>query len=117
MTKRLRLRQFDAYWYPHHDERPLPVLCVGFDDADQSWFYIDPRNGDVLAQVDSSRRTYRWLFNALHSLDFSLLLRYRPAWDIVMWSLSLIGMIVSISGVVIGWRRLRRSAVKHPSRS
>jgi uncharacterized iron-regulated membrane protein len=113
MTTRLRLRRFDAYWYPHHDERPLPVLRVGFNDADQSWFYIDPRNGDLLAEVDHSGRTYRWLFNALHSLDFSLLLRYRPAWDIVMWLLSLIGMIVSISGILIGWRRLRPSTSKH----
>jgi len=112
MTTALRLRQFDAYWYPHHNERALPVLRVGFNDAAESWFYIDPRNGDVLARIDNSRRTYRWLFNALHSLDFSLLLRHRPAWDIVVWLLSLIGIIVSTSGVVIGWRRLRRPRPK-----
>jgi uncharacterized iron-regulated membrane protein len=112
MTTALRLDRFDAYWYPHHNERALPVLRVGFDDAARSWFYIDPRNGDVLARMDDSRRTYRWLFNALHSLDFSLLLRHRPAWDIVVWALSLIGMIVSTSGIIIGWRRLRRSVTK-----
>ena len=50
---------------------------------------------------------YRWLFNALHSFDFQLLLKYRPAWDIVVWLLSILGTIVSISGVVIGWRYLR----------
>ncbi len=118
MTTRLRLDEFDAYWYPHHDERPLPVLRAGFDDADGSWFYIDPRNGDLLTRIDNSGRTYRWLFNALHSLDFSLLLRHRPAWDILMWLLSLIGLIASTSGIVIGWHRLRRSVVKrrHPSR-
>jgi uncharacterized iron-regulated membrane protein len=108
MTARLHLQQFDAYWYPHHNERLLPVLRVGFNDAAESWFYIDPRNGDILTRIDNSRRTYRWLFNALHSLDFPLLLRHRAAWDIVVWLLSLIGMIVSISGIVIGWRRLRR---------
>jgi uncharacterized iron-regulated membrane protein len=109
MTLRLRLSQFDDYWYAHHNERPLPVLRAGFDDAAGSWFHIDPRNGDILG--DSSRRTYRWLFNALHSLDFSLLLlRHRPAWDLVILLLSLVGMIVSTSGIVIGWRRLRRSS-------
>jgi uncharacterized iron-regulated membrane protein len=112
MTTHLRLRQFDAYWYPHHNERPLPVLRVGFDDPGGSWFYIDPRNGDVLARIDDRRRTYRWLFNALHSLDFSLLLRHRPAWDVVVWLLSLIGLVVSTSGVIIGWRRLRRSRAR-----
>ncbi len=33
---------------------------------------------------------------------------YRPAWDIVVILLSLLGTIVSVSGVVIGWRYLRR---------
>ncbi|WFU42143.1 PepSY domain-containing protein [Bradyrhizobium sp. CB82] len=108
LTARLRLAQFDAYWYPHHSERALPVLRVGFDDAAESWFYIDPHNGDILARIDKSRRAYRWLFNAPHSLDFSPLLRFRPVWDIVTVLLSLIGTIVSTSGIVIAWRRLRR---------
>ena len=66
-----------------------------------------PASGDIIGRVDSSRRTYRWLFNALHSFDFQLLLMYRPAWDIVVWLLSILGTIVSVSGVVIGWRYLR----------
>jgi len=33
---------------------------------------------------------------------------YRPAWDIVVWLLSILGTIVSLSGVVVGWRYLRR---------
>jgi hypothetical protein len=33
---------------------------------------------------------------------------YRPAWDIVVWLLSILGTIVSASGVVIGWRYLKR---------
>jgi len=110
MTARLRLQEFDAYWYPHHSERLLPVLRVAFDDVAQSWFYVDPRSGDILGRIDNSRRAYRWLFNALHSLDLPLLLRYRPTWDIVTLLLSLIGMILSTSGIVIGWRRLRRSS-------
>ena len=57
---------------------------------------------------DRGRRTYRWLFNALHSLDFHALIAHRPAWDIVVWFLSLLGLVISASGVVIGWRRLTR---------
>ncbi|HWK51169.1 MAG TPA: hypothetical protein VNR40_14850 [Steroidobacter sp.] len=46
-------------------------------------------------------------FNALHSLDFRLLLAHRPAWDLILWLLRLAGIVISISSVVIGWRRLR----------
>jgi uncharacterized iron-regulated membrane protein len=107
MIAHLRLRRFDDYWYSHHNDHPLPVLRVGFDDAAESWFYIDPRNGDILGRIDNSRRAYRWLFHALHSLDFQLLVRHRPAWDVVVLLLSLARIIVSTSGIVIGWRRLR----------
>jgi uncharacterized iron-regulated membrane protein len=108
MTMQQRLVVEDAYWYSHHQQRVLPVLRAGFDDAAQSWFHIDPRTGDILGRSDASRRTYRWLFNALHSLDFRALIAYRPAWDIVVWLLSLLGIVISASGVVIGWRRLMR---------
>jgi uncharacterized iron-regulated membrane protein len=108
MTMRRRLEQADAYWYSHHQQRVMPVLRAGFDDDAHTWFHIDPTTGDILGRTDDSRRTYRWLFNALHSLDFPLLLRYRPAWDAMMWLLLLPGLIVSASGIVIGWRRLRQ---------
>lgn len=108
LTVRQRLEAPDAYWYSHHGQRVIPVLRAGFDDDAHTWFHIDPVTGDILGRTDDSRRTYRWLFNALHSFDYTLLLQYRPAWDITVWLLSLIGLIVSVSGVVIGWRYLRR---------
>ncbi|SEH83564.1 PepSY domain-containing protein [Tardiphaga sp. OK245] len=108
IENRPSLREYDAYWYAHHNDRELPVLRAIFDDDAQTWFHISPVTGDILGRVDSSRRTYRWLFNALHSFDFQLLLMYRPAWDIVVWLLSILGTIVSASGIVIGWRYLKR---------
>jgi hypothetical protein len=108
MTMQRRLDRYDAYWYAHHQQRALPVLRAGFEDAAQTWFHIDPRSGEILGRTDSSRRSYRWLFNALHSFDFPWLLAWRPAWDIVLWLLSLLGLTISVSGIVIGWRRLVR---------
>ncbi|MEW6639484.1 MAG: PepSY domain-containing protein [Pseudomonadota bacterium] len=108
ITLQQRLTQDDWYWYSHHQARVLPVLRIGFDDAAHSWFHIAPTTGDILGRSDDSRRAYRWWFNALHSLDLPPLLARRPAWDAVVWTLSLIGLVVSVSGVVIGWRRLRR---------
>jgi uncharacterized iron-regulated membrane protein len=108
LGNQITLWKYDAYWYAHHNDRELPVLRAKFDDDAQTWFHISPVTGDILGRVDSSRRTYRWLFNALHSFDFQLLLMYRPAWDIVVWLLSILGTIVSVSGVVIGWRYLKR---------
>ncbi len=108
LTDKIELKEPDFYWYAHHRDREFPVLRAVFNDDAQTWIHISPVTGDVLGHVDSSRRTYRWMFNALHSLDFQLLLKYRPAWDIVVILLSILGCIVSISGVVVGWRYLKR---------
>ncbi len=108
MTAKIELEDYDSYWYAHHRERELPVLRAIFDDEAQTWIHISPITGDILGQVDASRRSYRWWFNALHSFDFQLLLKYRPAWDIVVIALSILGTIVSVSGVVVGWRYLKR---------
>ena len=108
MTMQRRLDRYDDYWYAHHQPRALPVLRAGFGDTAQTWFHIDPRTGEIQGRTDNSRRSYRWLFNALHSFDLPLLLAYRPAWDMVVWLLSLLGLTISASGVVIDWRRLCR---------
>jgi hypothetical protein len=44
----------------------------------------------------------------LHSLDFAILLRNRPLWDVTVIALSAAGLVISLSGIVIGWRRLVR---------
>jgi hypothetical protein len=101
------LHAYDFYWYAHHTPRPLPVLRLRFDDPQATWLHIDPTTGDVLELLDTSRRWYRILFNALHSLDFPLLLAYRPAWDLVVMTLCGLGLALSVTAVTIAWRRLQ----------
>jgi hypothetical protein len=36
------------------------------------------------------------------------LYRHRPAWDVTVLALMLGGTALSVTGIVIGWRRLRR---------
>jgi len=106
------LTEYDAYWYatgdPRRDARPLPVLRLIFDDPHATWLHIDPATGELLGQTDSGRRGYRWLFSALHSFDLPVLLKHRWLRDSLMIVLSIAGLIVSVSGVVVGWRYLRR---------
>jgi uncharacterized iron-regulated membrane protein len=106
------LTEHDVYWYatgdPRRGARPLPVLRLSFDDPYKTWLHIDPATGELLGQSDSGRRTYRWLFSALHSFDLPLLLRHRVLRDSLMIILSIAGLIVSVSGIVVGWRVLRR---------
>ncbi|MBX5461716.1 MAG: PepSY domain-containing protein [Steroidobacteraceae bacterium] len=109
MPVRERLTAEDSYWYSHHERRRLPVLRAGFADANETWVHFDPDTGEILGSVDRAGRANRWWFDALHSLDFRWLIQHRPAWDIAVWVLSALGLVTSVSGVVIGWRRLTRA--------
>jgi hypothetical protein len=97
----------DNYYYSrrnHH--RPLPVYRAKFDDSESTWYHIDASTGQPVNRVTDTSRRERWLFNGLHSLDLQILLQARPLWDVVVILLSLVGFGFSITGVVIGWRRL-----------
>jgi hypothetical protein len=80
---------------------------VRFDDERHTWFHLDPLTGQILDRSTRTNRVYRWLYNGLHSFDIWWLWQRRPLWDICVIAFSLGGLLLSVIGVVIGWRRLR----------
>ncbi len=108
LVARERVTADDLFWYSHHSSRPLPVLHAIFDDPEHSWYYLDPRSGEILDFSDDGARRYRWWFNALHRWDFSVLLQHRWLWYTLIWTFASMGLALSITGVVIGWQRVRR---------
>lgn len=109
-----RLTAPDGYWYVNGGLPVLPVLRVRFDDESRTWVHIDPATGRVLGDIDARGRLYRWLFDLLHKWDFNVLTLHRPIWDVALWLLSSLGLVTSVSGVWLGWKRLRRPRGKRP---
>lgn len=104
------LTAWDNYYYTRHPERgerALPVIRVRFDDEQHTWFHLDPLTGQIVDRSTRTNRVYRWLYNGLHSFDIWWLWQRRPLWDICVIAFSLGGVLLSMIGVVIGWRRLR----------
>lgn len=107
MTSSTVISGYDNYYYSHHNRfRPLPALRVEFDDAEQSWYYIDLTTGTVVQRLTHVDRVSRWLYNGMHSLDFTLLFQHRPVWDVSVILLCILGFLFSVTSVVLGWRRL-----------
>ena len=73
------------------------------------WYHIDGVNGRVIEKLDTSRRAYRWAYQALHTLDFPGLAERKPLRTVIILLLCSGGLAFSLTGVVIGWRRLRRT--------
>ncbi len=112
ITETRRLDEHDAYYYSHHDRwRPLPVYLFKVNDAAQTWAYVDGNTGQWLRGLTYKQRWQRWLYNGLHSWDFGFLINRRPLWDVVVILLCLLGILMSFTSVVIGFRRLCKKSV------
>jgi hypothetical protein len=100
--------EYDAYYYSVGAVAPkrLPVFRVTFDDADSTWYYIDAHTGSIFRRYDRHGRLMRWLVNGLHTLDLPILFAHRPAWDLAIIGLSAGGFFLSVTGMIIGWRRV-----------
>src|SRR5712691_2786306 len=109
IVEAVRLADYDAYYYDREWRKPLPVLRVKFDDPGKTWLYIDPARGAVISRFDRWLRFDRWVYHGLHSLDFPFLWRYRPWWDVVVIVLLAGGLALSVTGVMMGFHRIRGS--------
>ena len=105
------LSDYDSYYYSRGRQLPLPVLRVKFGDPASTWFYVDPATSQLLSQVHKLNRVERWLYNGLHSLDFSFWYNRRPLWDVGMITLCLGGLLSSGVGFLLSLKRLIRAAV------
>jgi len=103
-----RLDAPDVYWYSHHAQRPLPALRVVFDDPAETWLMIDLTTGRIVGAQSRADRAYRWLFNLAHQYDLPWLLDHPALRTALIWLLSLLGIVISLSGAWLGWRVLRR---------
>lgn len=102
------LTEGDAYYYDDHDgRRTYPVYRVMLEDPEQTRYYIDPVDGRLLQKTDRAGRWYRWLFQALHRWDFAPALNRRPLWDLVVLTLLLGVTAVSLTGLYLGYRRIK----------
>jgi hypothetical protein len=94
----------DLYYFSHHDAAPLPVWRVLMKGGRR--YYLDPRSGAVLADVDDAAKGYRWLHQGAHRLDFVPGFRRGPVWALASLLL-LAGVTVGVgAGVWLGLRRI-----------
>ena len=110
ITKTSLLTTYDNYYYSRHNTKKLPVIRI--DTHSETSYYIDPKTTKVIYKCATKNKIQRWIYNGLHSLDFSFLAWKRPLWDIVLIILLIGGTIVCLSGTVMGIKFLKRKQRK-----
>lgn len=98
----------DAYGHLRNDPLPPAARRITLGDAGATWVHVDAASGRIVSVMDRSRRVYRWLFNGLHTFDFPLLNRAGVLWQVLMLIALACGFALSVTGVVLGARRLGR---------
>lgn len=99
----------DAYGHLRNNPLPATTRRVVLADAGETWVHVDAASGHLISVMDRSRRLLRWLFDGLHTFDFPFLGGAGPLWQVLMWLALVIGFGFSITGVVLGSRRLAKS--------
>lgn len=106
------LENGDAYHYQRHETatpfRPS-VYRLEYGDSEKTTIDVDPATGGLLRRHTQASRLHRWLYHGLHSFDFPPIWPHRPLWDVVVLTLLSGGFALSITGVVAGLRRSRKS--------
>ncbi|MEE2709046.1 MAG: PepSY domain-containing protein [Gemmatimonadota bacterium] len=102
------LTDYDAYYYAKNRDKPLPVYRIKMEDAPGTWYYINPKTSIVADKYQSFHRSIRWVYHGLHSLDFPQIYFKRPLWDIIVILLMTGGTSVSITGVILYLRWMKR---------
>lgn len=111
------LDNYDFYYYPRAEQsmygnqrKRLPMLRVRFADPSATWLHLDPYSGALIEQLDRRQRVERWVFNLLHSWDWLPLLERPWLREVLIIIFSLGGLAISVTGIVLGWRRLQRGS-------
>lgn len=99
----------DAYGRLRNNPLPDTTRRVLLADAGDTWVHVDAASGHLISVMDRSRRLLRWLFDGLHTFDFPFLNGAGPLWQILMWIALVAGFAFSVTGAVLGVRRLSRS--------
>lgn len=103
----ISLTREDGYYFERHRAIRLPVWRAVLRDPGRTRLYIDQTTGAVLRQVGGEDRARRWWVQGPHRIDFSLGLRRRPFWDVIVM---LLVAGVAIVGGLGAWRALKALA-------
>jgi hypothetical protein len=93
----------------------MPESAVQYRLGEGISVYVDTATGGIVTVMNASRASYAWIYYALHTFNFPGLSDRPLLRKIVVLLPLLFGFLFSITGVVIGYQRLRKSMRRnHP---
>ena len=103
------LDRIDQWMAAHRSQGYLPdVHRFMMNDPAETYVYVSVHTGEVVQMVNERQRFWAWLGAIPHWIYPTVLIRNRPVWNqVVIWS-SLIGSVMCVAGIVMGFVRYKR---------
>lgn len=95
--------------YALNEGWPPSARRYSIDGAERFDVYVDSDDMRVLTVMNDSRAAYAWAYYALHSFNFPGLATHQWLRKTLVLILMGLGFAFSVTGVVVGWQRLRKS--------
>lgn len=86
----------------------LPFYKVYFNDRNKTQVYVSVQNGEIIQKTTRATRISAYLGAIPHYAIFNYLSIKHPVWKSVLIALIITGFIVSLSGIIVGFVRMRR---------
>lgn len=102
-----KLNSYDGYYLDREARLPLPVYRYTLAGEQAYYVYIAPTKG-LVRLMSKGDRLRMWLYNKPHSLKFAWLAQHPKVWFGLVWFLLTIGVVVSLTGLLLTFRRLVR---------
>lgn len=96
------LLERDQWTVPQGLNPYRPLLKIDMDSPDGLQLYVSPGSAEVVRDTRRAERFWNWLGAVPHWIYFTELRRYPDAWhNVIVW-LSIPGVILAVTGLVLG---------------
>ncbi len=92
--------------------RKNQLVKISTEDANNTWLYFSKNRAELVYMSNKNTRLLRWLYKALHSFNFPIFENHDWLRKLILIILSVFGIIVSISGLVLSCKYLQNSVAR-----
>jgi hypothetical protein len=103
----LELSDYDQWTVPNGLDAQRPFHRIALNDAAGTELYVSQRTGEVMRDTTAFERRWNYVGSVLHWIYPTALRKNWALWDRVVWYGSLIGIVATLSGIVLGITRFR----------
>ena len=113
-ARRLVHADVEAVVGPYHDDQWIvtekfnpyrPFFRVDLADPAGSHVYVSERTGEALQVTTRVQRIANYAGSIVHWIYPTILRRYPTAWSYTVWAISLVGIAMTVAGIVLGCYR------------